>query len=138
MRRALVALFALALPLALVSVVAAGTGNGGPSGPHYNLNLIGTSDKNPDMTGSSGHNIFVKLAGRTDILLCESGVAGSACADPGFYVVDRNGTDGQASFALPNPDPTNSGTTSYSVFARGLGAPGRYAKMKTESLWWTA
>ena len=119
----------LVLGLAAVSAVLAG--NGGPSGPHYNLNLIGTSDKNPDMSGSSGHVIFVKLAGRTDIMLCESGVAGSDCSEPGFYVLDRNGTDGEASFALPNPDPTNSGTTSYSVFARGLGTPGKYATMKT-------
>lgn len=32
--------------------------------------------------------------------------------------------DGEASFELPNPDPTNSGTTVYSVFARALDTPG--------------
>jgi hypothetical protein len=33
-------------------------------------------------------------------------------------VLDGNGTDGVAAFQLPNPDPTNSGTTTYSVWAR--------------------
>ena len=43
---------------------------------------------------------------------------------PDFLVLDANGTDGEASFELPNPDPTGSGTTVYSVFARALGTPG--------------
>jgi len=42
-----------------------------------------------------------------------------------FDVLDANGTDKDgASFQLPNPDPTNSGTTSYSVWSRALGKPG--------------
>jgi hypothetical protein len=41
-----------------------------------------------------------------------------------FAVLDKNCTDGTCSFQLPNPDPTNSGTTTYSVFARALGKPG--------------
>ena len=38
------------------------TGNGAPSGPHYNLNIIGVEKgKNPPLTGSERHTIFVAL-----------------------------------------------------------------------------
>jgi hypothetical protein len=113
------------------------TGSGAPNGGHYSLNLIGTKDKTvPDMTGSNRHVIFVKLDGKTNILLCESGVdAGLGCEtlDPetGFQVLDGNGTDGTAVFALPNPDPDGDGTTVYSVFARALGKPGGSSKTTT-------
>jgi hypothetical protein len=102
-----------------------GNGNGAPEGAHYNLNVIGVpKDKTADMTGSRGHSLFVKLEGKSKIWLCESGVD-AGCEEDGFYVVDRNGTDGNgALFALPNPDPDGDGTTVYSVFARALGQPG--------------
>ena len=107
-------------------------GNGAPSGPHYNLNIIGVDNpKTADMTGTSGHTIFVSLQGRSTIWLCESGVD-TRCESGGFYVVDRNATDNDgALFALPNPDPDGDGTTVYSVFARALGTPGGSAKMNT-------
>lgn len=92
------------------------TGNGAPSGAHYNLNIIGVpKNKSADMTGDNGHRIFVPLVGNPKIMLTEGS---------DFAVLDANGTDGEASFQLPNPDPTNSGTTVYSVFARALGTPG--------------
>ena len=92
------------------------TGNGAPSGAHYNLNIIGVPrNKTADMTGDNGHRIFVPLWGNPKIMLTEG---------PDFAVLDANGTDGEASFQLPNPDPTGSGTTVYSVFARALGTPG--------------
>src|SRR5919204_5686308 len=98
---------------------ATSTGNGAPSGAHYNLNIIGVpKGKTADMTGSNGHVIFVSLSGNTKINLS----AGD------FQVLDANGTDGTAAFQLPNPDPTGSGTTSYSVYARALGKPGGSAK----------
>jgi hypothetical protein len=111
---------------------AALSGNGAPSGTHYNLNIIGVENpKTADMTGTSGKTIFVSLQGRSTIWLCESGVD-TRCEDPGFYVVDRNATDNDgALFALPNPDPDGDGTTVYSVFARALGTPGGGAGMKT-------
>lgn len=90
-------------------------GNGFPSGPHYNLNLIGVDkEKTADMTGNNGHRIFVKLWGNTKINLSEGD----------FQVLDANGTDGTAAFQLPNPDPDNDGITEYSVYARALGGPG--------------
>ena len=112
-----------------------GFGNGAPTGAHYNLNWIGVPQgKTADMTGSNGHVIFVSLVGHTNILLCESGV-GTACSTvSGFQVLDANGTDGTASFALPAPvssascptplDPTTPCTALYSVYVRALGKPG--------------
>lgn len=116
-----------------------GFGNGAPSGAHYNLNIIGVpKNKSADMTGSSGHRIFVPLgsdgnASRTKIQLCQSGV-GSECAalDPtAFRVLDANGTDGLAKFALPDPDPDADGQSVYSVFVRPLGKPGGHADNQT-------
>ncbi len=104
--------------LALVMVIPAslpafaGTGNGAPSGAHFNLNIIGVpKGKTADIT--SGNRIFVPLWGSAKILLA-----------PGPYaVIDGNGTDGSASFQLPNPDPDGDGVTTYSVWARALGKP---------------
>jgi hypothetical protein len=98
------------------------TGNGAPSGGHYTLNIIGVkNDKTAmDMTGNSGHRIFVLLSGPpTKIML-----APDSPDSPGFTVLDANGTDGLAEFQLPKPDPEADGTTAYSVFARALGTPG--------------
>ena len=112
---------------ALAVMVPAGlygqTGNGAPNGPHFNLNIIGVShDKSPNMNGS-GNVIFVDLGTKTGdavttkILLSQS-------ADGSFEVLDKNGTDGEASFALPVP-----GT--YTVWARALGTPGGQSKIAT-------
>lgn len=116
----------LALPLF------AQTGNGAPSGAHYNLNIIGVpKNKTADMTGDQGARIFVPLVGSTQILLCNSSDPSSSCSGMNFTVLDANGTDGKASFALPAPDPNNTGTSSYSVYARALGKPNGSATMTT-------
>ncbi|KIC91849.1 hypothetical protein [Flavihumibacter sp. ZG627] len=96
---------------------ASATGNGAPSGAHYNLNIIGVpKGKTADMTSGNGHRIFVNLSGNTKIFLKEG---------DDFAVLDANGTDQDgAKFQLPNPDPENDGITTYSVFARALGKPG--------------
>ena len=99
------------------------TGNGAPSGAHYNLNLVGVANgKNPNMDAGAGNVIFVGLGTKkttltTNILLNQS-------TDGSFQVLDKNGTDGTASFQLPAP-----GT--YTVWARALGAPGDSAKITT-------
>jgi hypothetical protein len=85
-----------------------------PNGAHYNLNIIGQAQPKSGINCGDGHVIFVPLSGTAKILLSEGD----------FQVLDCNGTDGTASFQLPNPDPTNSGTTTYSVWARALGKPG--------------
>ena len=104
------------------SAPATANGNGAPSGPHYNLNLIGVSKgKTADMTGTDGHSLFVPLSGSCKINLSEGA----------FSVLDRNCTDGTSAFQLPNPDPTNSGQTVYSVYARALGKPGGSSSQQT-------
>lgn len=108
------------------------TGNGCPSGAHYNLNLIGmdkAKNVDPDSITSNGHRIFVQLgrkdnAATTKILLDEG---------PDFAVLDYDGTDGQARFQLPNPDPDDDGVTRYSVYLRVLGKPGGKIRMATSA-----
>jgi hypothetical protein len=122
----------LLVTLGSVPVLAAKevTGNGCPSGPHYNLNIIGVSkSKTAPMDNNNGHRIFVPLgtkneAKSTKIYLSEGD----------FAVLDANGTDGNgAKFQLPNPDPDEDGTTLYSVFIRVLGKPGGKIKMTTQA-----
>ena len=96
------------------------TGNGAPSGPHFNLNIIGVP-KNKSASITTGGRIFVPLTGSAKILLSEGD----------FAVLDANGTDGSAAFQLPAPDPDGDGTTSYCVFARALGKPGGRATVTT-------
>lgn len=99
------------------------TGNGAPSGAHYNLNIIGVpKNKTAEMTGNNGGRIFVPLFGNTKIMLKEG---------PDYAVLDANGTDGSASFQLPNPDPDGDGVSSYSIYARALGTPGGSATITT-------
>jgi hypothetical protein len=88
-------------------------GNGAPSGPHFDLNLIGVSNQ-LTQDNSGGSVIHVPLNGNCQIDLSQGS----------FEVLDDNCTDGTAGFQLPNPDPTNSGFTTYSVFVRALGKPG--------------
>ena len=116
MKRTIVVLVVLLLVLVAAMPAAAQTGNGAPSGAHYNLNIIGVpKEKSADMTNNNGHRIFVSLWGNTKILLYEG---------EDYQVLDANGTDGSAAFQLPNPDPDNDGVTEYSVWARALGRPG--------------
>ena len=114
---AVIAIAALVFIFNVMPLTADATGNGAPSGAHYNLNIIGVpKGKTADMTGDNGHRIFVKLDGKTKILLSE-GLE--------YQVLDANGTDANgASFQLPNPDPNGDGVTVYSVYARALGKPG--------------
>jgi hypothetical protein len=103
-------------------LIAALTGNGGPAGAHFNLNIIGVpKGKSASLTGGDGHRIFVPLVGSTKIMLSEGD----------FAVLDANGTDGSAAFQLPNPDPDGDGITQYSVCARALGTPGGSSKTTT-------
>lgn len=117
MKRMFFLTVALTIILAMAIPAAAGTGNGAPSGPHYNLNIIGVpKNKTASMDNNNGGRIFVPLEGKASIWLKEG---------DDFAVLDANGTDGNgASFQLPNPDPNNDGITEYSVWARALGKPG--------------
>jgi len=114
---------AVAAALTTTAAAAAQTGNGAPSGPHFNLNIIGVShDKTPNMNGG-GNVIFVDLGTKSGVAVTTK-ILLSQAADGVFEVLDKNGTDGEASFALPVP-----GT--YTVWARALGTPGGQAKIAT-------
>ncbi len=93
------------------------TGNGAPSGPHYDLNIHGMVQGGSASTSSNGHDIFVPLQGKCPITL-----------SPGsFQVLDANCLDGSAAFQLPNPvasTTTTTITTTYSVWVRALAKPG--------------
>jgi len=123
MRRLVAVIVGLVVTGVTTAAVLAGNGNGAPSGAHYNLNLIGVPKEKSavDTSNSNGKRIFVSLDGRTRILLTEGP----------FDVLDYNGTDGEASFQLPNPDPDGDGTTAYSVYVRALGKPGGKAVLQS-------
>lgn len=98
------------------------TGNGAPSGPHYNLNIIGVpKEKRGGNWDNNGHRIFVKLYGaNTKIKL----VAGDT-----FKVIDSDGTDGRAILQMMDPYPGDTTDAVYRIFVRALGKPGGEANM---------
>jgi hypothetical protein len=106
------------------------TGNGCPSGAHYNLNIIGMShakNVDPNSVTSDGHRIFVQLGSKDNTATTRI----SLVEGTDFGVLDYDGTDGQAKFQLPNPDPDGDGVTVYSVYLRVLGKPGGKIRMTT-------
>ena len=107
----------------LVGPGAEATGNGAPSGAHYNLNIIGVDNpKTADMNNTSGHTIFVGL-NKADQKI---ELAPDTVENPGFEVLDRNAFDDPAQFQLPSDV-----STTYDVYARALGKPDGTATMKT-------
>lgn len=156
-------------PLSLVLIVAAGaitgfaqkttTGNGAPSGTHYDLNIIGvTNGKTPTLTGSDRHTIFVPLYTNgkngpdtdpvpgADIFLTQGpftvcdGNAFDAAYDCSGNQIAKQG----AVFQLPCntnittapgttliPCPTTGASASYSVWARAVGKPGGSSTITT-------
>lgn len=110
---AVLALAMLLFPSSKPTSVAAQTGKG-LSGPHYNLNIIGVpKGKNPDMTNSDGHTIFVPLSGTVKIYY----VAGDQ-----FQVLDRNGTDSDGA-TIEVPSSPGDTSVCYNVYATALGKP---------------
>jgi len=129
--------------LIVMMVLSMGTALANPEGVCPDGKLIGhlkiigvAKDKNANMDQAAGNVIFVGLgstgqADRTKIYLF-----------PGddFDVLDKNGTDGEAAFQLPDPDldPYIIGDkgdadtiSAYSVFVRPLGKPGGWATITT-------
>jgi hypothetical protein len=147
-----------AITMAGAQTANAQTGNGAPSGSHYNLNIIGSKSKNPKMTGTSRHTIFVPLS-------TQGGTSAKIYLTPGdhFEVCDGNAFDPAydctgnqiqsigAVFMLPcnsnltaGTDPDGEPSTlfpcdetapgyiqSYEVWVRELGKPGGGATMTT-------
>ena len=119
-------LLTIALGVSGVAAGVAETGNGAPSGAHYNLNLIGvTNPKNMPENLDSGHVIFVNL--NRDGTMVRTNI-GLTAGD--FQVLDKDGTDGNAAFALPYP-LTAEEDACYEIYARALGKPGGSADITT-------
>jgi hypothetical protein len=119
------ALFAVLtlIPFGAIPQASFATGNGAPSGPHFNLNLIGVQSSNFSTTDQSGGNvIFVPLFGNCKILLAEG---------TDFAVLDNNCMDKQAQFQLPPPQNVTTGAQLYTVWARVLGTPGGSSSLVT-------
>jgi hypothetical protein len=132
-----------------------------PPGNHFTLNIIAVAkDKNPTMTDSNRHTIFVGLGSKaaqgnviTDIWLqngydfkvCDGNGLDAIAYDCSGNTIDQHGrTYGAATFQLPcntNPDLVYTDgygcpggdvqERSYSVWARALGKPGFEASMMT-------
>ena len=115
------------------------TGNGAPSGSHFNLNIIGVpKDKTADMNNNNGRRIFVELVGGnkasaingTDFSVLSRVNTILLTHDPlneRFQVLDANATDQNgALFQLPADV-----STTWTVWARALGKPKGTADMTT-------
>ena len=115
------------------------TGNGAPSGAHYNLNIIVVpKDKTATMTTGDGHRIFVQLWGGEDAVSLNGKLSNQllkvnkiflqpAPAGESFQVLDANATDANgALFQLPADV-----SATWTVWGRALGTPGGKANMTT-------
>jgi len=109
---------------ALFAPAGAGTGNGAPTGPHFDLNIHGVAN-GQGFNGNNQSNIFVPLVGK-----CQINLVQAASAD--FQVTQPDCVNNPpAAFELPAPCSISattglctSTTTTYSVWARALGKPG--------------
>jgi hypothetical protein len=139
MKKAMLIMFALVLSVSL-SFTMAFAGNGAPSGPHYNLNLLG-KDNCPggDMIDSSRHTIFVKLyftdpdanniVGDNPGNIAYLDKTNKIFLYPGtdFGVTDGNACNkGGAAFTLPANI-----ATAWEVYVRELGKPGGNGDLRT-------
>ncbi|OLC84512.1 MAG: hypothetical protein AUH66_00710 [Acidobacteria bacterium 13_1_40CM_4_57_6] len=119
------------------------TGNGAPSGAHFELNIIGVSNpKTQPLTGGDRHTIFVGLGTKkqdviTNIYLTQGGF--SVCDGNGFdTATDCTGNTVASSgavFQLPcdlSTDVCSGGQSqAYTVWARALGKPGGQSTLTT-------
>src|SRR6266436_5488641 len=145
MKKTWLVLVAAAVTLGAAVTSMAQTGNGAPSGPHYELGIIGVTDpKTQPRTGSDRHTIFVGLGVNkkggdviTNIYLTQGPFA--VCDGNGFdpaYACDGSlVASAGAVFQLPCDTLTNTcltGTSqAYTIWARALGKPGGSATATT-------
>ncbi len=123
---AFILLASMAIPVFAVNPA---TGNGAPSGAHYNLNIIGVPNpKNDNFDGGNGARIFVDRTGST-MFYVHGGDS--------YQVLDRDGTDGKVGTGLTDPgiifpyDETASPTWRVQIWLRLVGP-------KDSSVTWTS
>ena len=133
MKRLLLVAGAFAAAVLSIGLVGAGagTGNGAPTGPHFNLNIHGVAG-GQGFNGNNQNDIFVPLQGKCQINLVQAPTTDYQVLQPDCV------NNPPASFELPAPcaiDSTSglcSGTTTfYSVWARALGKPGGSSSTQT-------
>jgi hypothetical protein len=131
-------LFAVAV-LFTVSALAQNN-NPCPGDKEYQFNIIGTKDKNPEMTGDNGHRIFVKLSGTSKIYMTgdtDPTTNGLQCGN-NFNVLDANGTDADGAKLLVPCDPLTADnldpSVCFDVYATPL-AHGGYANVDVVCTW---
>lgn len=140
------------------------TGSGAPSGPHWNINIIGHPKGGIGGDYSSGHSIMIPLrnvASRGD-LVCD--VDGVQLVDdiapkwetseptgakiyfvPGdhFEIIDRDATDSDGATIMVPVDPAT-GDIKFDVYMRVLGKPNQCMNIKAyaydleQNLWFLA
>lgn len=139
---------AFVLTLALAIPARSQTGNGAPSGAHFELGIIGVSNpKTQPLTGGNRHTIFVGLGTSkqgstgvtTNIYLTQGPFA--VCDGNGFLPATDcfgnpvAGAGNGAVFQLPCDvltDTCSGGTSQpYTIWARALGQPGGNAAVTT-------
>ncbi len=141
------------------------TGNQAPSGPHWNINIIGHPKGGIGGDDSSGHSIMIPLRNvpGTDKLECLPGVqvvddkGQTTTVEPTgariyfvpgdhFEIIDRDATDSNgATIMVPvgDPDPvTGDMPAKFDVYVRVLGKPNQcmkidaYAYDSDQALWY--
>ena len=123
MRKSIVMLAALILAcMAVIPVFAkkAETGNGSPSGSHYNLNIIGVpNQKNQNFNGGNGARIFVLRDKPTQFYIYGDDTTT-------YAILDHDGTDGKVGENVGSPGITfpydeTSDTWKAKIYVRLLG-----------------
>jgi len=135
MKRSLIAALALILAsMTVLPVLAANdeTGNGSPSGQHYNLNIIGVpNEMNDNFDGGQGARIFVLRTGTTFFYVH---------GGDSYQVLDHDGTDGYVGWDRLNPgiifpyDALASPTWRVQIYVRLLGP--KDSSIKWKSYYW--
>jgi hypothetical protein len=121
----------IALGISLILIVAlmisatpalAGTGNGAPSGAHYNLNIIGVPNaKNANFDGGNGARIFVLRTGPTQFYVH---------GGDSYAILDHDGTDRTVGTSISDPgiilpyDASLSPTWRVDIWVRLVGPKG--------------
>ena len=126
-------------------------GNGLPSGPHFNLNLVGHPKEYTGNGGDNGkrHTILVPLITVPDaspgydpftVTTDEpkGGIRIYFRPGPDFAVIDGDATDGEATFEVPGIFDPGTGdlieVPRYEVYAAAGGKPNKKAEIDA---WWT-
>ena len=119
---------AMLLTLVLGTGALAGTGNGAPSGQHYNLNIIGVpKGMNANFDGGNGARIFVSRTGSTQFYVH---------GGDSYAILDHDGTDGVVGTSRLDPGiifpyDTTSDTWKVQIWVRLVGP-------KDSSIHWTS